>query len=281
MERLIGELQRLYFPSALRGCLAEAAPERAAPVMLAPTDLARSLAGETTLWLDPAAADGTTRCLVLRFTRNGDWERAAALYQALQEDLALPAPAVAVDAEAGYQLWLSLAEAVPLAVAAEFLATLGRRYLADLPGSVVNSVPGSGADCGRLRPVPARHSASDRWSAFIDPGMGSLFAAEAGLDIAPNPDRQADLLAGVASIPPGDLQRALQRLGKLSDTPAAQAAEPAPPFADAGQRLPLVGTYSDPQSFLLAVMNDPTAGAGHRIEAAKALLPYFSRLPSG
>ena len=38
--------------------------------------------------------------------------------------------------------------------------------------------------------------------------------------------------------------------------------------------------YRDPQSFLLAVMNDESASARQRIAAAKALLPYFADKPA-
>ncbi|MDR0775194.1 MAG: hypothetical protein LBE81_00945 [Azonexus sp.] len=281
MNRLISELQRLYFPFPLRGCvMATDAPSEAMAVAeLTTADLTRSLAGEATLLLDPAT-DDTTRCLVLHFAHGDDWPQVAALYQALQEDLALPAPAIAVDTEAGYQLWLSLAEAVPLAMAGAFLAALRRHYLAGLPVASLTCIPGGEATPGLLRPVPSLQAANGKWSAFIDPGMGSLFVAEAGLDIAPNPERQADLLAGLASIPPGDLQRALQWLEEQSATPVVQADIPAQAPVDVGQRLMLAGIYGDPQSFLLAVMNDPSASAGHRIEAAKALLPYFAKYAS-
>ncbi|WP_426119867.1 hypothetical protein [Pseudomonas sp. DSP3-2-2] len=33
--------------------------------------------------------------------------------------------------------------------------------------------------------------------------------------------------------------------------------------------------FSDPLDFLLAVMNDPTADGGDRLEAATVLMPYF------
>ena len=35
------------------------------------------------------------------------------------------------------------------------------------------------------------------------------------------------------------------------------------------------GCFNDPKGFLIAVMNDPHIGVRDRIEAAKALLPYF------
>ncbi len=50
---------------------------------------------------------------------------------------------------------------------------------------------------------------------------------------------------------------------------------PAVPGAVPHAGLAVGGGFVDPKSFLLAVMNDPGATAEHRIEAAKALLPYF------
>jgi len=38
---------------------------------------------------------------------------------------------------------------------------------------------------------------------------------------------------------------------------------------------PLARSYSDPKDFLMAVMNDQSAPADIRIEAAGALMPYF------
>ncbi|HJV91893.1 MAG TPA: hypothetical protein VJ572_00385, partial [Azonexus sp.] len=133
--------------------------------------------------------------------------------------------------------------------------------------------------------LPAQHEATGKWSAFIDPSLGAMFIDEPGLEMAPNMDRQAEILAAAKSIAAAEFQRALKRL----ETPAAPDSGPAEQGADqpaeaaraAGRpHSPLnVGSYySDPKSFLLAVMNDPSASAGQRIKAAKALLPYFAPL---
>ncbi|NTV11175.1 MAG: terminase small subunit, partial [Zoogloea sp.] len=58
--------------------------------------------------------------------------------------------------------------------------------------------------------------------------------------------------------------------------PGVPPAAAAPAGGEAA-RLDVAGHFDDPKGFLLAVMNDPSAGAGLRIEAAKALLPYFHR----
>lgn len=268
MNRLLGELQRLYFPAPPYGCVGDGE----APIHeLSLADLAQGLAGDATIRLSLPSGE-TVRAMVLGFARRKDWPRVAALYQSLQEDLELPAPAIAACADNGYQLWLSLAEATPVPVARAFLATLCARYLTDLPPTAITANPGSTADTALLPLVPALHAASGRWSAFIDPGMGSMFIDESGLDMAPNLDRQADMLAGLRSISPAALQKAQQLLSTAADRASASPAASAHPAAE-----PLAGSFNDPQSFLLAVMNDATVSLNLRIEAAAALLPYMSR----
>ncbi|HEX6734500.1 MAG TPA: hypothetical protein VF096_06780 [Azonexus sp.] len=254
MNRLLGELQRLYCPL---------------PGALTADDLAHALAGTAAVHLELATPDGTTRALVFDFTRRSDWPQVTALCQALQDDLELPAPAIAVGAADGFQLWLSLAAPVPLAEARDFLAALRGKYLTDLPAARLVSHPGdANAPVGL---VPAFDAASGKWSAFIDPGMGSMFTSESGLDLAPNPERQADMLAALASITRADWQRARASLATVPATTAPQTPAPAAVATSA-----LAGPYRDPHSFLLAVMNDPSAPIDQRIEAAKALLPYFA-----
>lgn len=250
MDKLIAELQRLY------GLAPQAGP-----------GLAACLAGGPGLDLDLVGPDGGARALLVDFARAADWEDVARLCRGLQEDFELPAPALSVSAGAGFRVWLSLAEAVPAPRAAAFLDALRRRYLPELPAARVRLLPGGGP-ADRVGLAPALDAASGKWSAFIDPGLGSMFIDEPGLDMAPGPDKQADLLAGLASIRADDFERALAALL------AGEAATPAPGVT-AGGRLGLGGGFADPKSFLLAVMNDPSAGAGDRIRAARALLPYF------
>lgn len=238
MDKLIAELQRLY------GFAAAADLELPGP-------------------------DGRTRALLLDFPRAADWEHVARLCQGLQDDYDLPAPGLSVSASAGFRVWLSLADAVPAARAAAFLDALRRRYLPELPTARVRLRP-DGATADRVGPVPALDAASGKWSAFIDPSLGSMFIDEPGLDMAPGPDKQADLLAGLASLRTDDFERVLTAL--LGEDAAAPATAPA---SAPGARLGLGGGYADPKSFLLAAMNDPTASARDRIRAARALLPYF------
>lgn len=152
MNRLLGELQRLYFPAPWSG---RAGESDALPIReLAAAELAQGLAGESTVQLALVSGEGSVRGMVLRFNRRADWPRVAGIYQSLQEELELPAPAIAASAENGYQLWLSLAEATPVAVARKFLAALCIRYLADLPPAAIASVPGTDSDIGLVEGRP-------------------------------------------------------------------------------------------------------------------------------
>ena len=60
--------------------------------------------------------------------------------------------------------------------------------------------------------VPALDETTGRWSAFIDPTMGSMFIEETWLEMAPARDKQAGMLAGVESIKAENFQLALASL---------------------------------------------------------------------
>lgn len=245
MNRLIAELQRLYF---LPGQL----PAPAQPLNL-------------------VSSTGMVRAMVVGFRHSDDWAQVASLYQRLGNELDWPAPAVFVAGDAGYGLWFSLAEPAPLAEVASFLAGLQRRYLADMPASAVLLWPMAGALSIML--PPACDPASGRWSAFIDPSMGSMFIDEAGLDMQPNADKQADLLAGLTSASRADFLRASALLNTAGTCAAAgDAATLVPSAAAPASNLLSSEYFSDPQRFLMAVMNDPLVDIPQRIEAAKALL---------
>lgn len=209
--------------------------------------------------------------LVIAFRRATDWESAALLWHAVQDELDLPAPAVSVDGQ-GYRLWFSLAEPVNDQQASRFLDGLQRRYLADLPAPRLEfGIPGDLPPCPLAEP--------ERWAAFIDPGMGSMFTAEPWLEMAPNRNQQADLLAGFSSIKSAELERALAQLEPVGNTaPAESGMALAGITTPVSDTLALAGPYADPKSFLLAVMNSPNASPQQRIEAAKALLPYFEQV---
>lgn len=170
--------------------------------------------------------------------------------------------------------------------AERFLEALRLRYLADLPTTKVTLHPNCDYPNAELVLVPACHQETGRWSAFIDPTLVSMFADEPGLEMAPNLARQADMLASIKSIKGGDVQRVMALLQEAWGTIGLTRQPECPanhrdttPCTDSAQpRVLTVGSdFSDPKSFLLAVMNDPTANAQDRIRAAKALLPYFEQ----
>ena len=291
MNKLISALQRLYFLQDQQwhsqslndgGDLAYAAEGP-----LTPAIVTKSLAGELTVGFNLVSPAGMARAMVVSFARATDWEQVANLYQAVQDELDLPAPAVSVSGRKGYSLWFSLAEALPLAQIQAFLAALRLKYLADIPLAHLELQP----DALAINTLaPARHNTTGKWSAFIDPSMGSMFIVEPGLEMAPILDRQAGMLAGLKSIKAANFQRALSILqapSELDGEPALTLAEAAarlptkvsrPPDLADGYRYSKLGegnTYADPRDFLLAVMNDSSVGVKQRIKAAKALLPYF------
>ena len=291
MNKLISALQRLYFLHDQQwhsqnlddgGDLAYAAEGP-----LTPAIVTKSLAGELTVGLNLVSPAGMVRAMVVSFARATDWAQVANLYQAVQDELDLPAPAVSVSGRKGYSLWFSLAEALPLAQIQAFLAALRLKYLADIPLAHLELQPNALA----IKTLaPARHNTTGKWSAFIDPSMGSMFIVEPGLEMAPILDRQAGMLAGLKSIKTANFQRALSILqapSELDGEPALTLAEAAarlptkvsrPPDLADGYRYSKLGegnTYADPRDFLLAVMNDSSVGVKQRIKAAKALLPYF------
>lgn len=291
MNKLISELQRLYFlqdqQSHSQNLNDGGAIAYAAEGPLTPAIVTKSLAGELTVGLNLVSPAGMARAMVVSFARATDWEQVANLYQALQDELDLPAPGVSVSGRKGYSLWFSLAEALPLAQIQAFLAALRLKYLADIPLAHLELQP----DALAIKTLaPTRHNATGKWSAFIDPSMGSMFIVEPGLEMAPILDRQAGMLAGLKSIKTANFQSALSIL----QTPSELDGEPAVTLAEAAARLPTKASrpsdladgyrysklgegnpYADPRDFLLALMNDSSVGVKQRIKAAKALLPYL------
>ena len=277
MNKLMTQLQRLYFLDGQRW---------SGEGVLTRQIVERCVAGEIAVAFDLVGADGMARTLVVEFEHGGDWQHAARLYQAVQDDLGLPAPALSVSGEQGYSLWFSLAEAILVEEAGAFLAALRSAYLADLKVNRLGLYPAADAPA-RMTLVPGSLPASGKWSAFIDPTLGGMFIDEPWLDMAPSQDKQADLLAAIKSIKAAEFDEALlvlQRAAQTDPAPPAHVspAQVLPGDAAVGQAcrarrstLCIGSGYSDPQSFLLAVMNDPSASARQRIAAAKALLPYF------
>ncbi|MDP3540582.1 MAG: hypothetical protein Q8S26_17940 [Azonexus sp.] len=299
MNKLIAELQRLYFlPGQQWHSRRQDAAGKVTDLAegdLSPEVVAKVLAGDAGAGLDLVSAAGMARVMVVSFKRASDWELVANLYRAVLNDLDLPAPAVSVSGRAGYRIWFSLAEPVSVEQAMDFLDALRVKYLYGIPVSCLELHPGADlpASAGKsiVALVPALHNATGKWSAFIDPSMGSMFVVEPGLEMAPNLERQASMLASLKSIKDGAFHRVLDMLRaeaqpdcsadashevQTVDVPIQAAALPVLAARSPQPDLLTVGSnYADPKSFLLAVMNDPSASTRQRIKAAKALLPYF------
>jgi hypothetical protein len=215
-------------------------------------------------------AQGQVRAMVLALGQAADWSVMARVWQGVQADLGWPAPAIAVSGSDAYQLWFSLARAVPAAQAHALLQALCARYLADVQASRLSLLPEpDAAAAGAWRhadPVPTCMADGECWSAFVAPDLAPVFVDTPWLDFPPSLDGQADLLARLHSISPTDLQRLAPVADAMAVLPLPlETVAPAAPAATA--------LHTDPRQFLLAAMNNPELDWALRIEAAKALLP--------
>lgn len=249
MNRLQSELIRLYLPSG--------APP---PAAHAPE-------------LQLIGPDDALRAAVLELARPADWAELSALWQGVQAELGLPAPAIAVNGLDGYQLWFSWAHPMPHAEALAFLQALCQRFLPGVPGRRLRLLPQPGQPVPQ---VPALRPDTGLWSAFVAPDLAAVFGDEPAIDLPPGPDAQADLLARLSSIRPNDMLQAWERLQTVPAPPpeessGAMAPVSAPPASV--QTVTGPGPGLSPQAFLRAVMDDPSVPLALRIEAAKALLP--------
>ena len=234
--------------------------------------------------LDLVDENGRVRAMVLEVAQAAGCDWMPTLWQGIQEDLNLPAPAVAVSGGMGYQVWFSLAESVPVAQTLYFLESLRLRYLGQVALRHISMKPVVDATAPRqavhAKLVPAPQVDTGRWSAYVAPGLASMFADEPWLDVPPGLDAQANLLSGVKSINTADFHRALHQLQPtLAPTATKQGSANADTVMANNQppstKQAPVQTGCDPKEFLLSVMNDPAVELHLRIEAAKALLPLF------
>ncbi len=213
-------------------------------------------------------AGGQVRAMVLEVAGPADWEAVARVWQGVQVDLDLTAPAIAVSGIDGHQLWFSLLEPVPIAQAHVFLDAVRVRYLGDIAPERVRLSPAIEATAPRhAGMVPALQAQSGCWSAFVAPDLAPMFADTPWLDIEPSQDGQADLLSGLQCIKGADFRKALEGLGPATAATADAGS------VETGSASKYAG--SDPKRFLLDVMNDDAVALELRVEAAKALLPYF------
>ena len=265
MNRLQSEQQRLYLPPD---------PGAGGP----------QTAAEERRLID---ADGQVRAMVLALARPADWEALSKVWQGVQLDLALPAPAIAVAGADGYQLWFSLAEPVAASQALAFLESLRRHYLSDILATRIGLLPTLDATSAlaavHARLVPAALPGSEHWSAFVSPDLAPVFAEEPWLDSPPNPVGQSDLLSRLECIAAADFHRVLERLqpattAPLSNTTAGSAGLAGAAFEVMPGGSAPAGKWLDPKRFLLEIMNNDSVALNLRIDAAKALLPYFENL---
>jgi len=203
-----------------------------------------------------APPEGGERALVLELHGADAWAQLSPVWHGVQADLQLPAPGIAVCGS-GYQLWFSVAQAIATHEALAFLEALRTRYLAEVPPARIRMRPAP-AGAGEITDMPPGERGEDRWSAFVAPDLAALFAQEPWLDLPPGSDAQADLLSRLQCMRVDDVRQALAHAA----TAAARAAS-------------VPGGEQEPRGFLLAVMNDRAIDLPLRIEAAKALLPYF------
>lgn len=219
--------------------------------------------------------------MVVQVSQLAGWNSIAALWQGVQDELELPCPAIAVSGIDSYQVWFSLQEPVTVMQATDFLQAVQRRYLGEVASRHIVMMPmiddSASGPARHARLAPALQAETGHWSAFIAPGLVSMFAEEPWLDTPPSPEAQAKLLSDVESIPPTGLRHALERLqpsraAATLDSRSALISDDKNIRQDAHPRSTYEGT--DPKRFLLAVMNDTAVELSLRIEAAKALLPY-------
>jgi hypothetical protein len=251
MNRLQAELHRLFLPQPCAPSGVEASP----PGLIGP--------------------DGDVRALVIELKRPPSWEALGAVWQGVQAELDLPAPAIAVSGTDALQLWFSLAEPVAAGRAHEFLDRLRLRYLAEVEPRRVRLLPSLEVSAPleerHAALVPALQESTGNWSAFLAPDLAPVFADTPWLDTPPNEEGQAALLRSLVPMQPPDFEAAWNRLAPrppLGTLALDNASHPEEALAWVQP-----GTRDEtPRDFLLRVMNDETVALPLRIEAAKALL---------
>lgn len=217
--------------------------------------------------------DGRVRALVLALGGPADWAALVPLWRGVQAELKWPEPAIVVNGRGAFELWFSLAEALPQGEAARLLAQLQHRYLGGVRADRVHAWPGADA-AAELPACPPFNAGPERWAAFVTPDLPAVFGDDPALDFEPGADAQAELLARLRPVSGAELRSALAALGDVGQAALAPPAGGASPVPQPGTPpgLPAIGPSDDPRAFLTAVMNDATVPLALRIEAAKGLL---------
>lgn len=222
MQSLISELTRLYLLQP-QLCFEGLQREQRQPLL--PGQLEQHLLGLKTLAIELITPAATARTIVLDFCAGGaargeqQWRALCVLANALRDQLQLPAPAVSISGH-GFQLWLSLATAMPMAGIAEFVDLLHAEYLPD------DKDKGNGLLVTVVDLPPARQPGG-KWAAFIHPGMGASFADEPALEMAPPVGAQVGFLEGLRSIDGAQFAEALATLRRHAPQALSAAARPA------------------------------------------------------
>lgn len=211
--------------------------------------------------------DGRVRAMVLELARPADWSVVSTVWQRVQSDLDLPPPAIAVTGNDGYQLWFSLAEPVTAAEASFFLESLRQRFLSNIVPERITMLP---TETRHAQLIPALQQSTGLWSAFVAPDLAAIFADSPGLDMSPRVEAQARVLASLESIKAAVFESIFDQV--ISDVERISATHPfsTPVVPPSTKHCDL-----DAKRFLTEVMNDQSVEMHLRIEAAKALLPYF------
>lgn len=215
---------------------------------------------------------GPDRAMVLEVVLPAGWDQLSHVWKAVQSELELPAPAIAVSGVDGLQLWFSLAAPTSSSTRARFLQRLRQRYLSSLAPAHVRVF----ADAAETPTRPPVEISAQRWAAFITSDLVSIFFETPWLDIPPTDEGQAAILRALSPMQPVAYEVALNKLVANDDDARHEATDTtrteSKTAKDAAQS---TGTWrSEPARFLANVMNDESAPLALRIEAAKALLPF-------
>ena len=230
---------------------------------------------------------GRVRALVVSLGQPAQWGQLSQVWRLATHELELPAAAIAVNGRDRQQLWWSFEQPVLAAKAHALAQAMALRALADLlPGRLEIWPPAQGQGTppdppGLQGSSPSEHAGEAAWSAFVAPDLAALFDDSPWLDLAPNLDGQADLMAQLRGMTAPTLAHALAKLGLSDDLAGATAFQPLHPARER-QGLPAKADHQVDQvdqgnaqaamRFLRSVMDDDSEPTALRIEAAKALL---------
>lgn len=201
-----------------------------------PDLLEQRLLGHASAPLSLATPGGLIRAIVIDFRKQPDggdaahWTSLCALANALQSDFGLPAPAVSISGDDGFQLWLSLEKPTAVGQAQAFVDLLRD---ACMPGKPLRPL------AAEVEVPPSLHPRTGKWAAFIHPGLGASFAQESGLEMPPPLAGQLALLEGLHSVSEEQFAHALAilRARAVAIVPAPRTAATPPATPPAGSTI--------------------------------------------